>query len=128
MKARVIPAGLGLITVLGASGACRSTQASSLEHGRALYAENGCANCHGTGGHGDGPVGKTLDPRPRDFRDATAFKRGTDVASIATAIAEGVRGGGKMPRFEHLSQAERRSLALFVMSLRDLSEKGSEQP
>lgn len=96
--------------------------------GAVLYAQNGCARCHGPSGHGDGPVGETLDPRPRDFRDASAFKNGIDTGAIADTIATGVPEGGRMPTFGHLTATERRSLALFVISLRDPLPKGSAQP
>lgn len=88
--------------------------------GEELYATNGCATCHGVTGHGDGPVGLTLSPRPRDFRDVASFKAGRDEAAIALTVAQGFNErGSKMPAFSHLSEQERRSLALFVMSLRD---------
>lgn len=86
--------------------------------GRALYRANGCASCHGPSGWGDGTVGRTLTPPPRDFRDAQAFRNGTDVASIAQTIATGLMAGGAMPRYPHLTNAERESLALYVISLR----------
>jgi mono/diheme cytochrome c family protein len=36
--------------------------------GKEIYEGKGiCANCHGKGGEGDGPAGKTLDPAPRDL-------------------------------------------------------------
>ena len=77
-----------------------------------------------------------------DFRDAEAFTHGTDAASIARTIATGVTsrppGTGApdrahdhrlvMPRFDHLSESERRSLALYVMSLRSQTKKGTPQP
>jgi mono/diheme cytochrome c family protein len=108
---------LGLCGIL-AHGAC-STRSSVIE-GRALYHANGCANCHGADGHGDGPVGKTLSPPPRDFREAAAFKNGSDATAIAATLARGLqRDGAKMPRFDHLTEHERRAIAAFVMSLRD---------
>jgi len=84
------------------------------------------------GRRGDGPVSATLDPQPRDFRDAAAFKKGFDVTAIAATVANGLlvevpvsdgRGGGShhrqgMPKFEHLSEVERLSLALYVIALR----------
>lgn len=88
--------------------------------GATLYADNGCATCHGPDGRGNGPIAGTLTPTPRDFRDAASFKAGGDEVSIARTLAEGFnQGGSKMPAFSHLSEQERRSLALFVMSLRD---------
>ena len=44
--------------------------------GKTLFTTN-CASCHGDGGKGDGPVGKTLNPPPRDFTKAE-FKFDTD--------------------------------------------------
>jgi len=92
----------------------------SAEEGRALYRANGCGSCHGPSGWGDGPVGKTLNPPPRDFRDANAFKNGTAVEAIAQTIATGIMTGGAMPRFVHLTNAERESIALYVISLRSI--------
>lgn len=145
------------------AGGCQRAPLPTSREGRALYAENGCANCHGDKGYGDGVVAATLDPRPRDFRDVAAFKNGFDVAAIATTLATGMlvdapgapresgasthhqegtpyfsgtlgeataapRESGAsthhqqgMPRFSHLSDVERQSLALYVMSLRGSS-------
>lgn len=113
-------------------GACQRAPLPTAREGRTLYAENGCASCHGAAGRGDGPVSATLDPRPRDFRDAAAFKNGFDVTAIAATVANGLlvevpvsdgRSGGShhrqgMPKFEHLSETERQSLALYVIALR----------
>ena len=97
--------------------------------GRELYASNGCASCHGSSGHGDGPVAKTLMPPPRDFRDGSAFKNGADVAAIATTLAGGMSSsGGSMPLFRHLTREERASLALYVISLRTIPQQSKEQP
>lgn len=102
-----------------------------------LYAENGCASCHGQTGRGDGPIAGTLDPKPADFRDPHPFKSGIDVDAIAAIIAKGIPADAKalatgaqgpahhnqgMPPFAHLSLPERRSLALYVLSLRQESQ------
>jgi high-affinity iron transporter len=95
-------------------------RAEEIEQGRALYAANGCGTCHGATGRGDGPMAKTLSPPPRDFRDASAFKNGTDPASVANTIATGLtRDGGQMQSYFHLSERERHLLARFVLSLRE---------
>ena len=39
--------------------------------GKAVYAEH-CVVCHGLRGKGNGPSGKTLDPKPTDFTTAAA--------------------------------------------------------
>lgn len=100
--------------------ACSVERTPTAVHGRALYAENGCVNCHGANGKGDGPVAKTLNPPPRNFTDEAAYKFGRDEASIAATLARGLeKEGAKMPAFAHLNDEERRSLALFVISLHD---------
>ena len=105
---------------LGAAAGLRNRVATDddVAAGRELYFANGCASCHGALGHGDGPVAATLHPRPRDFRDAAAFKLGVDASAIAQAIGGGIPGGGAMPPFPHLSRRERESLARYVISLR----------
>lgn len=47
-----------------------------------------CANCHGPQGRGDGPSGRALDPRPRDFHDA-AWQARVDDAHLRRVIVEG---------------------------------------
>lgn len=128
------------IVGIGALVACDRGPDPSVDAGRDLYRQNGCASCHGPDGHGDGPVAKTIEPHPRDFRDASSFKQGTDVASIADTIATGVMEHSQgnspgdphhrqvMPQFNHLSEGERRSLALYVISLRNPLETGRNQP
>ena len=100
----------------------------SVEAGRALYKANGCGSCHGPEGHGDGPVAQTLRSPPRDLRNVTAFEGGTSEDAIATTIAYGLGPFSGMPRFEHLTGQERRSIALFVVSLRKDSETSRRTP
>lgn len=47
-----------------------------------------CATCHGATGRGDGPTGRSLDPRPRDFQDA-AWQARVDDARLRRVIVEG---------------------------------------
>jgi high-affinity iron transporter len=106
----------GVVVLVVGQAACAPRP--SVEEGRALFKANGCANCHGPEGHGDGRLGPTLDRRPRDFRDIAAFKGGINESAIAATIAFGLGpGAGQMPQFAHLTEEERRSLALFVISL-----------
>ncbi|MDQ8155006.1 MAG: copper chaperone PCu(A)C [Gemmatimonadota bacterium] len=124
---RLLAAGGRIAATLTGAPTGRAS-APSVEEGRALYLANGCASCHGPEGHGDGPVAKTLTPPPRDLRDVTAFKNRTDPASIAQTIAEGIVGGGAMPRFAHLDAASRQSLALYVVALRLSPSTPSTRP
>jgi high-affinity iron transporter len=125
-----VGAGAVVLASVLASG-CAGQAASSMdeiERGRTLYASNGCGTCHGQTGRGDGPVARTLHPPPRDFRDAAAFKNGTDPSSVANTIATGLtRDGGQMQSYFHLSDRERYLLARFVISLRESPATGAAQ-
>jgi hypothetical protein len=87
----------------------------------------------------------TLPAKPIDFRDASLFNRGDDESAIAKTIAEGVAGTVPaalhlhnthhvlvMPKFDHLTDLERRSIALYVISLREdqsqRANQGRSQP
>ena len=78
----------GLAALAVVQAGCR--KAPSAAEGRLLFHENGCANCHGPDGHGDGLLGQTLKVHPRDLRDAAAFKGGTSEDAIAATIANGL--------------------------------------
>jgi len=116
---------LGCLAVL-AAGCARP----SLDDGRTLYRANGCASCHGADGHGDGPLAPNLPAKPTDFRYGGLFKQGVTEDAIAQTIKDGVSRTHNvpalhlthhellMPKFDHLSKTERRSIALYVISLR----------
>jgi high-affinity iron transporter len=109
---------------------CSRGPAPSVTAGQSLYAESGCGSCHGASGSGDGPVAATVDPRPTDLHQASAFKTAFDETALAQMLAVGIASHNHppevamdqhhnqgMPPFPHLSESERRSLALYVMSL-----------
>jgi mono/diheme cytochrome c family protein len=50
---------------------------ASIVAGEKLFMKN-CQICHGIGGHGDGPTGVALNPRPRDFTQPSQFKSKND--------------------------------------------------
>ncbi|MBI1797981.1 MAG: cytochrome c [Candidatus Eisenbacteria bacterium] len=53
------------------------TDSASVAAGAKIYATN-CVPCHGKAGHGDGPTGVALKPRPRDFASPKEFKSKND--------------------------------------------------
>lgn len=55
-----------------------------------------CANCHGVTGRGDGPSGRALVQRPRDFHDAAWQTRVTD-DHLRRTIIEGGHSVGLSP-------------------------------
>jgi high-affinity iron transporter len=85
-----------------------------LARGAALFAER-CALCHGAAGHGDGPAGKSLDPRPSDFHDAERMRQ-RSLYSLFSTITLGV-GGTAMVGFRDLTEDDRWALAFHVAAL-----------
>jgi hypothetical protein len=71
-----------------------------------------------------------LPASPIDFRNVSLFKRGATEGTIAKTLAEGIpmvhptpalhdtHHELLMPKFDHLTETERRSIALYVISLR----------
>ncbi len=90
------------------------------------YAEL-CAGCHGSTGHGDGPMAAGLNPAPTDFLDAERARQ-RSLFGLYSTITLGVQGSA-MPSFARLSESERWSLAFYVAGLRDepsLISKGEQ--
>lgn len=135
VRSLVMLAGLGLTSLfaVGCSG-------PSVAAGKTLYEENGCASCHGHDGRGDGPAASNLPAKPINFHDVEAFKLGYSEDAIAQTIAQGISGDHYvptlhmtlhlwlMPKFDHLSKAERRSIALYVISFHASDRLRSVQP
>lgn len=86
-----------------------------IEAGRKLYVVN-CAKCHGDNGFGDGPEGKGLDPKPRNFHDNNRLDFISPSHAFNT-IRLGVEGTG-MRAHVGLEDEEVWDLAFYVLSLR----------
>lgn len=112
---------LAALLLAGATVGCggdAGPEADPIARGRAVYIANGCNVCHGNEGHGDGPVARSLSPKPRNFADRAAYKRGPGLGEIEQTISEGLSvGQGVMPAFPNIGEADRRDLALFIQSL-----------
>jgi len=79
----------------------------------AVYSQR-CAACHGDKGHGDGPAGKFLTPKPSDF--AVSLKGKSD-DWIAKSIKDGGQAVGEspvMPPFTDLSDDQVKALVDYV--------------
>jgi mono/diheme cytochrome c family protein len=111
----------------GALLAAPAALAAGAAAGKAKY-DMFCASCHGPAGKGDGPVGATLNPKPRDFSvgdfkfdtDGDG-KRGTD-ADLKNVVKNGggAYGGSAMmaPWGATLSAADLDNVVAFVRSLK----------
>jgi len=58
---------VGARGALGAPAAQVPADGASLARGQEIYGQM-CAVCHGVQGRGDGPLARTMVPRPADFR------------------------------------------------------------
>lgn len=75
------------------------TDAASIAAGKKIYTQY-CVPCHGAGGHGDGPAGVALKPRPRDFGVPKEFKSKND-----GEVFEVVNKGGASEKLSSLMPA-----------------------
>lgn len=101
------------VVVLAALGAaaCGTPE----QRGQRLFAERGCAVCHGTAARGDGPSAGRLDVPPRDLADVRAYAQGATRKDIAASIRN---GAGAMPPFRDISESEADDIAAWLLSLR----------
>lgn len=101
------------ISLLGISQA--PSRWPDLARGQALYAEN-CASCHGVTGHGDGPAGEKLEPKPADFFNAARMNQLSAFQAFNT-IHLGVSGTAMNP-YTQISTDDTWNLAFYVLSFR----------
>ncbi|MBI1859958.1 MAG: cytochrome c, partial [Deltaproteobacteria bacterium] len=95
----------------------------SLASGQKKYLQN-CAQCHGVTGHGDGPAGGSLDPKPADFQSVRMSKM--TPFNIFNAIRLGVPGTA-MAAFP-FSDEETWDVAFFVSAFHHGESIQSERP
>ena len=92
-----------------------------LKAAQALYAKH-CLQCHGVTGDGEGPAGKYLYPRPRDYRrgvfkfTTTPYGARARHADLMRTVTRGIPGTS-MPSFRLLPKREREALIDYVMLL-----------
>jgi copper transport protein len=89
--------------------------AASISQGERLYEQN-CLPCHGPQGKGDGPVGRTLNPRPSDLSQHTLPGLHPD-GQLFEWISKGYPGS-VMPAFEGtLTEEQRWHLVNYIRTL-----------
>ncbi|MSR82986.1 MAG: cytochrome c [Candidatus Latescibacteria bacterium] len=109
---------LGLSAGCGNDNQGETDQDSPVAQGRKLFMANGCNVCHGPEGQGDGPVARSLNPKPRDFAELSAYKRGPGLEQLEETIEKGLTTGqGIMPAFPNIAPEDRHRVALFIQSL-----------
>ncbi len=87
----------------------------NLKNGKIIFRTE-CVKCHGNNGYGDGPEGKDLDPKPRNFQDNERMKTISPFTAFNT-IRLGIEGTG-MKAHPTLDDEQVWEVAFYVVSLR----------
>lgn len=90
-------------------------QFPNLESGKIIF-KTECAKCHGADGFGNGPEGKDLEPKPRNFHDAERMRSISPFFAFNT-IRLGVEGTG-MKAHPTLEDEEVWDVAFYISTLR----------
>ena len=78
-------------------GSTKTASPEIVDQGRVLYEGKGvCVSCHGKTGLGDGPIGRRLNPGPRNFANCKFHKRRRD-GELFWIIKNGSPGTGMVP-------------------------------
>ena len=93
----------------------------SLAKGKSLYQEH-CANCHGIGGDGKGPLAADLSTKPQNFTKGEYKFRSTMSGELPTdedlfrTISVGIPGTA-MENYQELSKPDRMALVAYLKTL-----------
>lgn len=97
--------------------------AVAVREGETIY-QRDCSICHGSGGHGDGPQAKSLDPAPSDLQNLSG--RRADPGYWFFRIKEGgkaeplARRRSAMPGWgDHMSDEEIWRVVAYLEALRE---------
>jgi mono/diheme cytochrome c family protein len=96
-----------------------------IARGREVFKGN-CASCHGDNGAGDGQAGIVLNPRPRNFHQATGWTNSAKISEIYRTLEEGITRNG-MPSFSYLPPADRFAVIHLVRSFHPAPPADSDQ-
>ena len=118
---------LGALAVGAFVSANAAWAAGDAAAGKAKY-DMFCISCHGPTGHGDGPVGAALNPKPRNFAvgdfkyDANKDGKPGEDADLALIIKNGAAAYGGSPMMAPwgatLSDQDVQNVIAYVRSLK----------
>lgn len=101
------------------------TSQPDIDQGQKIYQAH-CAECHGSGGHGDGPRAALLAPRPGNLVSAGTSAK-TD-AELLAIITRGVPRTAMQGWEEELSENDRRNVLAYIRSLVDFQKPAQTPP
>jgi cytochrome c oxidase cbb3-type subunit 2 len=113
--------------IFSVSIALAGSEDKELQRGKTLY-NRYCAFCHGKNGDGNGPAGRVLFPKPRDFTMGLFKVRSTPTGEpptdedILNVIKYGMPGSA-MPSFEELRSGDLMALVKYVKKLANITRE-----
>ncbi len=112
MQSLLIAVAIGFVVIRSVfAGSAPKATPELIEKGKAAYVTN-CVTCHGDNGDGEGPAGKYMNPKPRNFiKDK--FKKGNKPEQLFQTITNGLDGTA-MTSYKHLSEEERWGIAHYI--------------
>jgi caa(3)-type oxidase subunit IV len=82
-------------------------------HGKEIFTAQ-CVVCHGAEGLGNGVAAAALNPKPRNFHEASGWKNGRKPTEVFNTLKTGLNA---MPSFATLPSDDRWALVHYVLSL-----------
>jgi mono/diheme cytochrome c family protein len=117
---RNLTVGFALSVLAGGPLSVGADPAIEIDKGKQVYSVY-CITCHGPLGDGQGPVGKTLDPPPRDFTKGE-FKYGGTDQDLFDVMTNGAASKGGSPLMAPwgavIPEADRWALVKYIRSLK----------
>lgn len=86
--------------------------AESISNGKQLFFSDGCVDCHGEKGFGDGPAAKSLNPSPTNFHS-----RRTQDESDACLFWKLTTGRRPMPATKNVPERQRWDIINYIRGL-----------
>ena len=122
MKKHMIIALMALLPVAcsGSDEPVVELDAAAVAAGKAVYAKNQCAGCHGETGTGDGAAAASLPVKPRNYSDAKWQSETTD-EQLKKVINEGGAAHGLnaiMVPYPAIQGDDLNNLVTFIRSLK----------
>jgi mono/diheme cytochrome c family protein len=96
------------------AGKTNPLSAESSEDGAKIFKTN-CETCHGPQGHGDGPIGEALDPKPKNLAELQAAASDD---YLFWRIAEGKSGTSMPPWKNILTEEQVWQVVSFIRTLK----------
>ena len=93
---------------------------AAIAAGKQAFIDRTCATCHGEGGQGDGVVSATLDPKPRNYTEAS-WQDAVSDEDIKSVINKGGEANGlsvTIAAYPDIQGEELDNIVAYIRSLK----------